>query len=240
MLSLKKILKKGHPDGSGIVNYIAKFKYSSITIFQINKLLEEIQRDFPKITENHVTIKIQKSTVILEFFTYDLPKKDSGLFDEENYIKVSNKHIAYNDDSIFRFHFLGFNTIGKNYGLDIKELVDWPYAPFMLPQKMSSQNAFLILSYLIKKIEDDLNLEECSQKAITILNDNLEKFHFKPVYNFSGNVIDLFTISGNMNRFKKSEYYTKYFEWFTENIDYETVKNIYANYGYNFKEPKFS
>ena len=240
MLSLKKILKKGQSDGSGIVNYIAKFKHSSITIYQINKLLEEIQKDFPKITDSHVTIMIQKNTAILEFFTYDLPQKGSGLFDEENYIKGSTKKITYNDNSIFRFHFLNFNTIGKNYGLAIKELVNWSYTPFMLPQKMCYQDAFLILSYLIKKIENDLNLEECSQKALSILNDNLEKFHFKPISDFSGNVVDLFTITGNMNRFKKSEYYTKYFEWFTENVSYGTVKDIYEDYGYDFEEPNFS
>lgn len=86
MLDLKKILKKGYPDSSGYVDYITTFKYSSITISQINELLQIIQKDFPKTTDKQVSIKIKDNEVKATFFTLELPGKNSGLFDKENYV----------------------------------------------------------------------------------------------------------------------------------------------------------
>ena len=65
MLSLhfRKILKKGYPDGSGFVNYVATLEYSPITIFTINEVLREIQKDFPKATDEQVE-------GVLKFFEY--------------------------------------------------------------------------------------------------------------------------------------------------------------------------
>ena len=88
MLSLhfRKILKKGYPDGSGFVNYVATLEYSPITIFTINEVLREIQKDFPKATDEQVSVKSNDKEVIFTFFTSDLPPKNSGFFDEEHYV----------------------------------------------------------------------------------------------------------------------------------------------------------
>lgn len=144
--------------------------------------------------------------------------------------------ILCTESSVYRLHYLHFGTIGKGYGYNIKELLNWPYSAFTIPSKMTHQEAFLILSYLIQKIEDDCNLHECSPKAISILSNILTKFHFKLLHNYTGNVICLYTISGNMRRFKKSEFYPTYFEWFTPDVQLETVKSIYNKYGYSFDE----
>ena len=86
MLNLKKILKKGYPDSSGYVDYIATFKYPSITISQINELLNTIQKDFPRTTDKQVSIKIKDNELKATFFTLELPKKSAEFFDEENYV----------------------------------------------------------------------------------------------------------------------------------------------------------
>lgn len=44
------------------------------------------------------------------------------------------KQIIYDEQTIFRFHYLHFGTIGKGYGMNIKELHDWKYTPFIIPK----------------------------------------------------------------------------------------------------------
>lgn len=152
---------------------------------------------------------------------------------------MKGNNVEYNERSIFRLRFINFGKIGGLYGYNLKELIDWPYNAFNIPEKMNVEEAFIVLSYLVKKIEEDLKLEECSQLAVTVLNKNLEKFHFKKLPEYDGEIVDLYTVTGNMKRFKKSEYTNKYFEWFTEGVAAEEVKNIYFKYGYTFKEPNF-
>lgn len=152
---------------------------------------------------------------------------------------MKKRNVSYDDKSIFRLRILHFGTAGKGYGYNIKHLMDWPWDTFMLPEKMSAKEGFLILSYLIRKIEQDLKLEECSPRAVKILNENLAKYHFRyyPVLNHT--IVDLITVDGDMKRFKKSEYYARYFNWFTDDVSFEQAKAIYDKYGYEFEEPRF-
>ena len=144
--------------------------------------------------------------------------------------------VSYDETSVFRLRLLHFGTIG--YGYNIKEIVDWPHSPFLLPENMSVQEGFLILSYLVRKIEQDLRLPKCAPRAVTILNENLTKYHFRISSNYN-NIVDLITATGDMKRFKRSEYYTTYFDWFTEGVTFERVKAIYEKYAYDFEEPRF-
>lgn len=153
---------------------------------------------------------------------------------------MKRNDIKYNDQSMFRLRVVHFGTIGKDYGINLKELIDWPYDAFMIPEKMNTKEAFYVLSYLIQKIEQDLKLEECSHQAVTILNKILEDFYFRKVPECKEKIVDLYTITGDMRRFNKSEYNSKYFEWFTDEVDLEKVKGIYDKYGYTFKELIFS
>lgn len=153
---------------------------------------------------------------------------------------MKKTNIDYNEQSVFRLHLVHFGTIGKGYGYNIKELMDWPYTAFILPDKMTVEEAFKILSYLTQKIESDLKLPECSHMAVTALNKNLSQFHFKTLPDYKNTTVDLFTITGDMKRFKKSEYANVYFDWFTENVSFEEAKTIYHKYGYTFNEPKFT
>lgn len=47
-------------------------------------------------------------------------------------------------------------------------------------------------------------------------------------------VNDLFTITGRILLFKKSKYYSRYFEWYTENVSFQEVQNIYHKCGIEF------
>lgn len=78
-----------------------------------------------------------------------------------------------------------------------------------------------------------MNLEPGSHKSVSVLNKvlDLERLGFKRL---SGDIkdddiIDLFTVSGRLLLFKKSNHYQKYFEWYTEGITLDEVKTIYNN-----------
>lgn len=147
---------------------------------------------------------------------------------------MNNNTVLYHEQSVFRLRALHFGTIINN----IKEIVDWPHIPFLLPEKMSVEEGFLILSYLVRKIEQDLRLPKCSPRAIMILNAKLKKYHFRMSSNYN-DIVDLITVTGDKKRFKSSEYYSVYFDWFTEDVTFQKAKEIYEKYGYDFEEPRF-
>lgn len=147
---------------------------------------------------------------------------------------MKKSNVKYHETSVFRLRLLHFGTIIDG----IKEIVDWPHTPFLLPEKMSVEEGFLILSYLIRKIEKDLRMPKCAPRAVTILNANLTKYHFRISSNYN-DTVDLITATGDMKRFKKSEYYAIYFDWFTEDVTFERAKEIFNKYGYDFEEPRF-
>ena len=49
-------------------------------------------------------------------------------------------------------------------------------------------------------------------------------------------ILNLFTVSGRLLLFKSSKLYSKYFEWYVENVTLEEVTNIYAKNNMIFKD----
>ena len=105
---------------------------------------------------------------------------------------------------------------------------------------MNREDAFRVLSYLIDYIEKTLSLTECSYKGVEILNDvlNLERLGFKKIDNSKDindkDIIDLFTVTGRILLFKKDKNYLKYFNWYTEGVTKEEVKEIYQKCNQDF------
>ena len=162
-----------------------------------------------------------------------------AIFKDGTYSDKNNDENLY-DKKIYRLRYINYHNIGKSYGMDMKGLFDWSGKPFFLPNEMSSEDAFKVLSYLTDFIEKSSDIEECSLKSVKTLSNiliELDRFGFtspaSPVN--EKNVIDLFTVSG-FNRFKKSEYYDKYFEWYTPNVTKEEVEKIYLKRGLEFKD----
>lgn len=146
------------------------------------------------------------------------------------------------NQNIYRLYYINYHRIGENYGRgpDNVGVINWPFKPFMLPNGMSREDSFKVLSYLTDFIEKNLNSEPCSHKSVSILDNtlNLERLGFRRLNEHfdinSTDVIDLFTVSGRLQLFKKSPYYQKYFEWYTEGITFDEVKNIYNKCGIEF------
>ncbi len=144
------------------------------------------------------------------------------------------------NQNIYRLHYVNYHRIGEQYGKTDNNIgvIDWPFKPFMLPDGMSREDGFKVLSYLTDYIEKKLNLSPCSYKSVSNLNNvlDLERLGFKRVNTDvnDNDIIDLFTVSGRLLLFKNSKNYQKYFEWYTENITLDEIKSIYDKCGINF------
>lgn len=147
------------------------------------------------------------------------------------------------NQKIYRLYFIDYHRIGENYGMNRPNnigIINWPFKPFMLPDGMSRDDAFRVLSYLTDFIEKEAKLEPCSYKSVAALDKviDLERLGFKRLDmnldDDSTEVIDLFTIKGRVLLFKQSKQYQKYFEWYTEGVTLKNVKEIYSKCGIEF------
>lgn len=138
--------------------------------------------------------------------------------------------------NIYRLYYVNYHRIGEGYGIG---MVNWPCQTFMFPNGMTREEGFKVLSYLTDFIEKREGVEPCSLKSVRILDDvlDLDRFGFKRVKEDDENkILNLFTVSGRLLFFKKSELYSKYFEWYVENVSLDEVVNIYSKYNMDFKD----
>ena len=134
----------------------------------------------------------------------------SSLSDNKNYeFQAELEDHQIGNQNIYRLHYIDYHRIGKYYERTDNNvgIIDWPFTPFILPDGMSREDGFKVLSYLT----------------------DFERLGFKRVNTdiSDSDVIDLFTVSGRLLLFKHSKYYQKYFEWYTENITFNEIKEIY-------------
>ena len=145
------------------------------------------------------------------------------------------------NQNIYRLYYINYHRIGENYGMGPNNigLIDWPCKPFMLPEGMTREEGFKVLSYLTDFIEKRDDVEEGSLTSVRTLDSVLsnERFGFKRVEKTDEDkILNLFTVGGRALLFKKSEYYEKYFEWYTENVTKEEVEEIYNKIGMEFRD----
>lgn len=151
------------------------------------------------------------------------------------------------DQEIYRLYYINYHRIGEYCGFNRNNVgvIDWPLKPFLLPVGMSREEGFKVISYLTDFIESTLNIEPYYGKSVMQLDEvlNLERLGFRRLNmhfeNDSDKIINLFTVTGRQLLFKKSKYYKMYFEWYTQGITYEEVKEIYSRCGINFYDLNF-
>lgn len=168
----------------------------------------------------------------------------------ENFKAFTNRD--YEFEAELEDHQLGSQTIYRLYYMKYYRkdeyngrhdnnvgIIDWPFKPFMLPEGMSREDSFKVLSYLTDFIEKKFDLEPCSYKSVAVLDDvlNLERLGFKRLdvsIDDDSKIIDLFTVAGRLQLFKRSNHYQKYFEWYMEDVTLDEVKDIYSKCGIQF------
>lgn len=145
------------------------------------------------------------------------------------------------DSNIYRLYYVNYHRIREHNQMTDNNIgiINWPCKPFMLPKGMTREEGFKVLSYLTDYIEKREDTESCSLKSVRTLDSvlDLERFGFKRIEeNDENKILNLFTVSGRLLLFKKSELYPKYFEWYVENVTLEEVTTIYAKYNMEFRD----
>lgn len=159
--------------------------------------------------------------------------------DNEFDVKLEDHEIG--NQNIYRLYYINYYRIGESYGMGPNNvgLIDWPCKPFMLPDGMSREEGFKVLSYLtdfIEKREDIAIGSLTSVRTLDLVFDK-ERFGFRRVEETDEDkIINLFTVDGRALLFKKSDLYKKYFEWYVENVTKEEVEEIYSKIGIEFKD----
>ena len=164
-----------------------------------------------------------------------------GSRDYEFFANLQNHKLG--DQDLYRLYFINYHRIGETrdvVGKDNIGMINWPFKPFKLPEGMSREDAFKVLSYLTDYIEKELSLEPCSYTSVAALDNalDIERLGFERVdVNLDDNsddVINLFTISGRVLLFERNPLYQKYFEWYSEGVTLKEVKKIYKKCGIDF------
>lgn len=145
------------------------------------------------------------------------------------------------DYDIYRLCYVDYHRIGIGYGMSSFNvgLLYWHGDTFSLPEHMDRDDAFKVLSYLTDFIEKREDVEIGSLTSVRSLNKSLdlERFGFRKIKcGDNDGVVDLFTVDGRSLLFKRSSYYKRYFNWYTEGVTLEEVKEIYAKLGMEFKD----
>ncbi len=138
--------------------------------------------------------------------------------------------------NVYRFHCLSF--VNKHYDLLNKTKSEQVYEPFLLPKGMKKQDAFRVLSYLGQYIEKNSNSSDGISMKVATLDSVLERYGFLRFDFPTAFVVDLFAVDDSM-KFRKSEYYSKYFEWYIPNVSRDEVVEIYKNIGMIFEDIDF-
>lgn len=183
-------------------------------------------------------IKDKLKKMKLEFIDslkLELSKSSDVNHDYEFNCELENHPIG--NQNIYRLYYVDYHRIGENYGMGPNNVgrINCSFHPFTFPNGMSREEGFKVLSYLTDFIER--NIEPCSLRSIRTLDSvlDLARLGFKRVeVKSEDEIINLFTVSGRVLLFKNSELYSKYFEWYTEGIQFDEVKAIYDKCGIEF------
>lgn len=149
------------------------------------------------------------------------------------------KNHPVGNQSIYRLYYVNYHRIGSRYGQSGIGMIDWAFDPFTLPEGMTREEAFKVLSYLTDFIEKKDGIESCSFSSVKVLNNvlDLERFGFKKVKeDDESKILDLFTINGRVALFKQSSMYQRYFEWYSKGVSREEVEAIYAKHNMPFED----
>lgn len=148
------------------------------------------------------------------------------------------------NQNIYRLYYVDYHRIGQGYGMKNNNIgiINWNFEPFMFPNGMTREEGFKVLSYFTDVIEKKENIDVGSFKSVKTLDENiaLGRIGFTKVKeNDENKILNLFTVSGRVLLFKKSDLYQKYFEWYSENVTLNEVKEIYTKYNMEFKDILF-
>ena len=145
------------------------------------------------------------------------------------------------EGDVYRLYYVNYHRIQEYSGCadDNVGVILWYCNPFKMPEGMSREDGFKVLSYLTDFIEKRPDVNPYSLKSVNTLDGvlNLERFGFSRDAEKGENVIDLFTVDGRVLLFKRNrELYQKYFNWYVDDVSREEVEAIYQKCGLEFSD----
>ena len=155
--------------------------------------------------------------------------------------------------SLIRLHYISIVKFMGRYDDLIKYgKTEDLYQPVKLPNGMTNEDAYKVISYLSEKVEKENNLEPASEKSVGMVDALLSMYGFERAKgcgreghyhsvalqpprecNTIEGVTDLFTVGGHFSLFHKTKTYKKYFDWFTAGVTEKEINDIYNNLGMN-------
>ena len=128
----------------------------------------------------------------------------------------------------------------KSYRLNYYQLLsdnksfDMPLSTFILPENMEEKEAFMVISYLMMTFSRDLEVSITSPIVMLLINEVLEKYHFKIVRS-NENTVDLLNrITG-----KRKSNARDVLSWFSNSVSFLDVKGIYDKLNLSIPENSF-
>lgn len=116
----------------------------------------------------------------------------------------------------------------------------WASPTFSLKEGMSMEDAYKVISYLSLKVEREYRLQPGCKDSVTKVCSILENYGFKKVSeegkaNYHATLtcpasrlmlplvkvddcVNLYTVDGHFDLFRRSNLYGDYFEWFKDNV----------------------
>lgn len=138
----------------------------------------------------------------------------------KNFVKVSPTIKSYR---LNYYHLLSDN---KSF--------DMPLSTFILPENMEEKEAFMVISYLMMTFSRDLEVSITSPIVMLLINEVLEKYHFKIVRS-NENTVDLLNrITG-----KRKSNARDVLSWFSNSVSFLDVKGIYDKLNLSIPENSF-
>lgn len=128
----------------------------------------------------------------------------------------------------------------KSYRLNYYQLLsenksfDMPLSTFIFPENMDEKDAFMVISYLMMTFSRDLEVSITSPIVMLLINEVLEKYHFKIVRS-NENTVDLLNrITG-----KRKSNARDVLSWFSNSVSFLDVKGIYDKLNLSIPENSF-
>ena len=134
--------------------------------------------------------------------------------------------------------------VKKMYRLRYQEFTEpqkpsFKYDVFTLPEGMTEEDAFQVLSYLFDKVEDLYACSRNSEILVSTVNLFLNLYcHFKREKNIDDeySVIELFVFQNRESKIAYNRNNNSYFDWYIPNVTKEMVEAIYEKLPVKKKE----
>ncbi len=116
-----------------------------------------------------------------------------------------------------------------------KQSFNIPLKTFIFPLKMSTNEGFKIISYLMLKCAKDLDIYITSPLVMVAIDSLLESYHFIPV-NSDENTKDILNVIGCFNGIRKRNQAYSLLDWFDSTVTKEDIIKIYTRLNLSIPE----